>query len=77
MGQFLPVFELSEWSVEAFFIPLKLSDLVGMVDDGIGINQVCTKEGVNVFWQEFPHTSSVPWPVGKITYHFGGVCWIK
>lgn len=77
MSQLLPVFEISEWFVEVFFIPLMLSDLVVIVDDGKGINQVCTEEGVYVFWQEFPHTSSVPWPVGKITYQFGGVCWIK
>lgn len=77
MSQLLPVFEISEWFVEAFFIPLMLSDLVVIVNDGKGINQVCTEEGVNVSWQEFPHISSVPWPVGKITYQFGGVYWTK
>lgn len=77
MNQLLPVFELSEWFIEAFLIPLILSDLISMVDDGEGINQVGTEEGVYVFWQEFPHTSSVSWPVGKITYQFGCGCWIK
>lgn len=77
MDQLLPVLELSEWFVEAFLIPLILSDLIGMVHDGEGINQVGTEEGVRVFWQEFSHTSSVPRPVGKITYKFSCGRWIK
>ena len=39
---------------------LILNDLISMVDDGEGINQVCTQVGVHVFWQEFAHTGSVP-----------------
>lgn len=59
INQFLPVLELSERFVEVFLIPLIFSYLVGMVDDGEGINQVGTEEGVYVFWQVFPLTSSV------------------
>ncbi len=50
MDQLLPVLELSERSVVASLIPLILSHLIGMVDDGKGINQVGTEEGVYVFW---------------------------
>ena len=58
--------------VEDVIIPLIGNQLIVMVDDGEGIDQGGTKEGVYILWHILAFTRSVLGPVGEVAHHLGG-----
>ena len=57
--------------VEDIIIPFVGNQLIVMVEDGKGIDQGSTKEGVHVLWHVFALTRSVLGPVGEVAHQSG------
>lgn len=72
----LLAFQAIERLVQNIIIPFIGSQLIVMVEDGEGIDQGGTDEGVHILWQKLALTRSVLGPVGEIAYHLmvGSCC---
>ena len=73
---YVPFFEVVEGLVEDFIVPFVRDQLVGVVEDGEGVDQMCAQVGVYVSRQVFTHTRPILGPVGEVAHQFGGRhCW--
>ena len=73
---YAPSFELVEGLVEDFIVPFVRDQLVGVVENGEGVDQMCAQVGVHVPRQVSTHTRPILGPVGEVANQFGGRhCW--
>lgn len=67
-----PVFDAVEALVQRLIVPLVGDNLVGMVQDGEGVDQVSTQVRVHIVGHVFPNTRSILGPVSKVAHQLEG-----
>lgn len=66
-----------EGFVKGLIIPFVCDQLIFVVDDGESIDQMGAQKWIHVLGHVFARPGPVLGPVGKVTHHLGGTCWVE